>query len=182
MLKFILLLPFCIACQFNESLIVDGDSKELSKSKNLILYKNVNFTGDLVYYYDSNKTKPQIKCSYKNGLKEGLEEIWYDNAQLNSKRFYNKGIKVGEHKGWWENGNSKFYYHYNHKGEYTGKVKEWYFNGTPYKEFTYLKGNEEGSQKLWKQNGNIKANYVVINGERFGLIGLKKCEPVITDN
>jgi len=111
-------------------------------------------------------------------LKEGLEKIWYVNSQLSSSRTYKEGVKVGSHKGWWENGNFKFDYLYNNKGEYSGKIMEWYPNGKLYKEFTYEKGKEEGSQKMWKLNGNIKANYVVINGERFGLIGLKKCDPV----
>ena len=36
-------------------------------------------------------------------------------------------------------------------------------------------GYEEGSQKAWWQNGVIRANYVVKNGRRYGLIGLKLC-------
>ena len=31
---------------------------------------------------------------------------------------------------------------------------------------------------MWKDDGTIKANYEVVNGERFGLIGLKKCYTV----
>ena len=34
---------------------------------------------------------------------------------------------------------------------------------------------------IWDLDGNIKANYEVINGERYGLIGLKKCF-TISDN
>ena len=44
--------------------------------------------------------------------------------------------------------------------------------------FHYIDGKEVGSQKLWQEDGRIKANYEVKNGERFGLIGLKKCDPV----
>ena len=41
--------------------------------------------------------------------------------------------------------------------------------------FHYKNGKEVGSQRLWKADGSIKANYEVVGGERFGLIGLKKC-------
>jgi len=178
MFRYFFLFSLIIACQLNAPLIVNGNSHDVSKFKNLILYKKAKFTGSLVFYYDQNNKKPNIECSYKNGLKEGLEKIWYVNSQLSSSRTYKEGVKVGSHKGWWENGNFKFDYLYNNKGEYSGKIMEWYPNGKLYKEFTYEKGKEEGSQKMWKLNGNIKANYVVINGERFGLIGLKKCDPV----
>ena len=48
--------------------------------------------------------------------------------------------------------------------------------------FNYKKGKESGSQRLWKTDGSIKANYDVVNGERFGLIGLKKCYQVTVGN
>jgi antitoxin component YwqK of YwqJK toxin-antitoxin module len=38
-----------------------------------------------------------------------------------------------------------------------------------------VNGKEEGTQKAFKSDGRIKANYTVINGERFGLIGMKRC-------
>ena len=39
----------------------------------------------------------------------------------------------------------------------------------------YMKFGLATPSILWDLNGNIKANYEVINGERYGLIGLKKC-------
>ena len=61
---------------------------------------------------------------------------------------------------------------------YHGNVKEWYSNGQLYRDFNFNNGKEVGSQKLWKLDGTIKANYEVVKGERFGLIGLKKCYQV----
>jgi len=140
------------------------------------MYKDVPFDGFLKSYYDSKKTKS--KAHYNQGKKEGLETILHQNDSVASKRFYTKGVKTGIHKAWWENGNPKFVYHFNDKGEYNGNVKEWYTSGTLYKDFNYMNGKESGSQKLWYQTGKIKANYEVVNGERFGLIGLKKCYQV----
>jgi antitoxin component YwqK of YwqJK toxin-antitoxin module len=39
-------------------------------------------------------------------------------------------------------------------------------------------GQEEGSQKLWYDNGKIRANYVIIKGKRYGLLGTKNCKNV----
>ena len=87
---------------------------------------------------------------------------------------YRQGKKIGIHKGYYENGNPKFEYHFI-QGEHHGIAKEWYENGQDYKFFHYNMGYEEGSQKAWWENGVIRANYVVKNGRRYGLIGLKLC-------
>jgi antitoxin component YwqK of YwqJK toxin-antitoxin module len=39
----------------------------------------------------------------------------------------------------------------------------------------YKNGQEEGTQKLWYDNGKIRANYVIKNGKRYGLLGTKNC-------
>ena len=56
-----------------------------------------------------------------------------------------------------------------------GELKEWMETGQPYRFFHYIKGYEEGSQKMWWSNGSIRANYVIKNGKRYGLLGLKIC-------
>ena len=85
-----------------------------------------------------------------------------------------QGKKIGKHIGYWEKGNLKFEYHFIN-GEHDGLLNEWYQSGQRYKEFHYKKGYEEGSEKKWWENGTIRANYVVKNGRRYGLIGLKLC-------
>ena len=98
------------------------------------------------------------------------------------KAHYEEGKKVGIHKSWFENGQQKFEYPYNQKGFYQGALKEWFPNGQLIREFNYVEGKESGTQKMWLENGNIRANYTVIDGERFGLIGLKKCYSVNTND
>jgi antitoxin component YwqK of YwqJK toxin-antitoxin module len=39
----------------------------------------------------------------------------------------------------------------------------------------YQKGHEEGEQKWWYDNGKIKANYIIKDGRRYGLLGTKNC-------
>ena len=99
---------------------------------------------------------------------------WYPNGQLVESRIYIDGNKEGFHQGWWENGAKKFEYHFLN-AEHDGELKEWMETGQPYRFFHYIKGYEEGSQKMWWSNGSIRANYVIKNGKRYGLLGLKIC-------
>jgi antitoxin component YwqK of YwqJK toxin-antitoxin module len=78
------------------------------------------------------------------------------------------------HKGWWPNGKIQFEYRFAND-EYEGEVKEWFSNGAPVRIFHYVAGHEAGSQKMWWEDGKIRANYVIINGEKFGLFGQKLC-------
>lgn len=142
--------------------------------KNGVLeYNHTPFNGALTGYDSVNKTYSEVE--YVDGKKHGEERKIYDNKVIAEIRFYKNGYKVGTHKGWYNDGNVKFEYHYNDRGMYNGSFKEWYTNGQPLKSFNFKNGKEDGSQKMWLSNGNIRANYVVKNGERYGLVGLKKC-------
>lgn len=175
-------LLFVFSSCINSSRTIDaGENDVFLKTKNRILYyKNKPFSGELIAFYDAEKKIKKLNCSYKNGKKNGIENIWYSNGNISTRRGYSNNTKVGIHKGWWGNGNKKFEFELNDFGEYSGTLKEWFENGQLLKEFHYSKGLEEGSQKMWLANGNLRANYVVRNGERFGLIGMKKCDAVST--
>jgi len=171
-----------VSCQKEEvttlELLTSNDNLHLI---NGVLHLNENlFNGRLVEYYDENKLK--LEVFYKNGKKHGHEKKWYTNDTLAEIRFYSNGNKSGIHEAWWPNKNKKFEYHFNEKGEYHGEVLEWYKTGQRFRAFNYINGQEVGSQQLWQLDGRIKGNYEVVNGERFGLIGLKKCYTVTRDN
>lgn len=162
----------------SEALVVDKTATELELINGVLHYKGNPFEGLLVIKHTDASYK--LKLEYVSGRKDGYEKQWYMNGQLSQSRLYSQGIKIGEHEGWWEDGTEKFEYHFNEKGEYDGSRKEWYANGQLVRDFNYSKGKEIGSQRMWADNGKIRANYVVKNGERFGLIGLKKCYTVNT--
>lgn len=159
------------------------ESKEVLKTdanlhieNGVTFYEDAPYSGTVISYYKTDSLA--YRASYYQGRKQGKEEKWHSNGVLAVERFYNKGIKVGLHRGWWENSHLKFEFYFDDKGAYHGTAKEWFVDGTLYRDFNYVHGKEEGSQKLYKPNGNIRANYVVRNGERYGLIGLKRCDPV----
>ena len=87
---------------------------------------------------------------------------------------YINGKKEGVHKGWWPDGKQKFIFEL-YNNEYNGEFKEWYASGLLAKQLHYKNGQKEGSQKLWWDNESVRANYVIKNGKKYGLIGLKLC-------
>lgn len=156
--------------------VVDALDENLKLDNGVLFYKEVPYNGVLVSYYEAEKLKSKIE--YVDGKKHGSENQWYINGNKFIERFYKEGFKTGVHKAWWEDGTQKFEYHFNEKGEFHGIVKEWYKNAQIFRVFNYVNGKELGSQRMWKSDGAIKANYEVVHGERFGLIGLKKCYTV----
>lgn len=175
------LLWFCCLTSCREEKVrLDASDPQLHLKNGQLFYKDDLFSGQLSASYADGSQQSLVQ--YNKGRKEGEEKQWYPDGTLAISRSYSEGHKVGIHKAWWPNGNLKFEYHFNNNGQYNGRVTEWYSSGQKFMAFNYVNGKESGSQKLWQEDGRIKANYVVQNGERFGLIGLKKCNPVEAKN
>ncbi|CAM1370403.1 conserved hypothetical protein [Tenacibaculum xiamenense] len=170
-----LVLCFYMSCktECSKNTIYKFSKEDFSLINGVLFFQNEEFSGKLSSYDPVNYTS--ILSEYCNGRKNGSEIKKYENEELAEERFYKEGVKVGIHKGWWKNGNKKFEYHFNTSGEYDGEVKDWYKNGQMFKFFNYSNGREEGAQKMWQPDGKIRANFVTKNGERYGVIGLKKC-------
>ncbi|MDO6739167.1 toxin-antitoxin system YwqK family antitoxin [Wenyingzhuangia sp. 2_MG-2023] len=166
-----ILLTVLMACQQEKKLEYSQDFVE----KNRVLYHlEEPYTGRVYQKY--NDTLLRFDKQYKSGLLNGVSKKWYSNGVLAEFRVYQAGNKVKTHKGWWSNGNQKFIFTYNDEGVYHGNAKEWFENGQLYKDFNYTNGHEEGSQKMYLNDGTYRANYVIKNGEKFGLIGSKGCD------
>ena len=87
---------------------------------------------------------------------------------------YSRGKKNGKQISYWENGNKRFEFDAKNDS-YEGVLQEWDVYGKLYHLGNFVNGQEEGTQKLWYPNGKIKANYVVRDGKRYGLLGTKNC-------
>ena len=111
---------------------------------------------------------------YVDGLEEGCQVKRYPGGALQEVRQYSAGKKNGVHTGYWDNGRKKFEFTIV-DDFYEGNFKEWSRDGMLTKDFNYIHGMEAGSEKLWWNNGTIRANYVVRDGKKYGLIGLKLC-------
>jgi antitoxin component YwqK of YwqJK toxin-antitoxin module len=153
----------------------DASNYLFQMHQDTVYFNNKKFSGIQYFLYKQGDTafvKP-----YFNGLEEGILKKWYSNKQLAEKRLYIDGKKEGIHQGWWENGEKKFEFEVSND-EYTNEFREWNSDGLLVKHFHYKNGQENGSQKLFYDNGKIKANYVIINGKRYGLLGTKNCKNV----
>lgn len=154
---------------------VNGINPGIQKINDVVFYNNKKLDGYVYEMY--NTTDTSYVNSYLNGLEEGVHKKWYPNKQLAEQRFYHNGKKEGTHRAWWENGKKEYEYQISNDN-YTGEFKEWNPNGILIQFFHYKNGQEDGSQKLFYDNGSVRANYVIIKGRRFGLLGTKNCKNV----
>jgi antitoxin component YwqK of YwqJK toxin-antitoxin module len=151
-------------------------SGSITTQQEFVLVNNKIFTGTL-YVLQSNNRDTLLVEQYKDGLLSGLTRKWFTNGTVMELRNYKNGKKNGRQTVFWENGNKKF--------EFTalddapeGEMKEWNMEGDLIHLANYLNGQEEGTQQLWYDNGKIRANYVIRNGRRYGLLGTKNCRNV----
>ena len=152
-----------------------GNDTELNKRQDTLYIGNSLYNGYIYQLYEKGDT--QFIFGYVNGLEEGIFKKWYPNRQIQEVRFYHRGKKNGTCTNWWDNGNKKFEFS-TIDDLYEGKFSEWNREGKLIKDFNYRHGQEQGSEKLWWNDGTIRANYVVDNGRKYGLIGLKLCRNV----
>lgn len=149
--------------------------------KNDVLYIDEKKYSGYIYEMFPNSKDTLFIESYFNGKLSGVLKKWYTVNQLKEERFYFEGKKNGKQIAYWENGNKKF--EFTAKDDaYEGELKEWSFDGKLSHLGNFVKGQEEGIQKLWYDTGKIRANYVIKNGKRYGLLGTKNCKNVSTDN
>ena len=152
--------------------VVNSKDSFLQMHQDTLFFHDKKFSGTIFNTYSSGDTA--MIQQFSSGLEQGFFKKWYVNKQLAESRFFQAGKKLGKHIGFWEDGKPKFEFYFT-KGEHDGIANEWYANGQAYKAFHYTMGYENGSQKMWWENGVIRANYVVKQGRRYGLIGLKLC-------
>jgi antitoxin component YwqK of YwqJK toxin-antitoxin module len=94
---------------------------------------------------------------------------------LSEKRFYRNNQKFGHHIAFWGNGQKRFDYHFVEDMP-VGEHKQWYQSGQLFSLCHYNKqGQPAGRQSFWYENGKLKANFEVVEGRRFGLLGAKGC-------
>lgn len=143
-----------------------------TRHQDTVFYKNKFFTG---FRYKLSATGDTAFIqSYFNGVEEGTQKKWYPGGRLAEERFYINGKKQGSHKAWWPDGKPKYSFQAL-DDKYEGEFSSWYPSGLLEKQFHYVNGQEEGSQRLWWDNGTVRANYVIRQGKKYGLIGLKTC-------
>ena len=147
--------------------------QQVTFENGLLMINNKAFNGSLFTLYPTSTDTADL-MSYQNGKEHGDWIKYHSSGNIKEKRFFDHGQKVGEYMAWWSNGNKQLHYFFV-ADEYEGTCKEWNFEGKLVKAMNYKKGHEEGHQQWWYDNGKVKANYMIKQGRRYGLLGTKNC-------
>ncbi len=148
----------------------------ISLKNDTVFFKAEKYNGFL-YQLSRNSIDTIAIEGYINGLLSGDQKKWFPNRQLMEERYYRQGKKNGKQIAYWPNGNKRFEFVAKDDG-YEGELREWSENGHLFHLANFVNGQEEGAQKMWYDNGKIRANYVIIQGKRYGLLGTKNCKNV----
>jgi antitoxin component YwqK of YwqJK toxin-antitoxin module len=158
---------------------VDANDANFSHKQGLLLLENKPFSGVQYLLFANQDTAKSL--TYIEGKEQGWSKIWYEGGRLAEVRYYEKGKKENIHRAWWPDGKLRFEYHFKND-EHHGQQKDWFLNGKLAEVFNYENGHEEGQQQMWFDDGSLKANYVIKEGRRFGLPGVKNCISVVENN
>lgn len=150
-------------------------SKEITFLNDVVYQNKEKYSGFLFELYPNQDTISSE--GFINGQLNGVCRKWYPNKQLMEERLYAGGRKNGKQVTYWGNGKKRFEFIAKNDA-YEGELREWTFDGKLTHLAHFKEGQEEGSQKLWYDNGKIRANYVIIKGKRYGLLGTKNCKNV----
>lgn len=152
---------------FNEAAL------HLQNSAGVATEEGQPFTGIVYALLPNGKDTATVMC-FADGKEDGEWRRYFANGQLMERRYFERGKKAGTYTAWWPNGRQRLLYHFAN-GEYEGTCRDWNDKGLLIAEMNYKEGHEEGPQKQFYNNGKIKANYIIRNGRRYGLLGTKNC-------
>ena len=177
--SFYVLLLLACSCSRKETIVAKTywlkTAKEITVLNDVVYCNQKKYSG---FLYQLNPNKDTISMEgFSNGQLDGKCKKWYPNKQLMEERWYADGKKNGKQLAYWENGKKRFEFIAKNDA-YEGELQEWSIDGKLTHLAHFKEGQEEGSQKLWYENGKIRANYTIINGKRYGLLGTKNCKNV----
>jgi antitoxin component YwqK of YwqJK toxin-antitoxin module len=141
---------------------------------NGLIMENIKpFSGTVFTLFPGTKDTAEL-TRFLDGKENGEWIKFYPSKKIKEKRYFENGQKTGAYIGWWENGNRQLDYFFI-ADEYDGACREWNEAGMLTKVMNYKKGHEDGHQQWWYDSGKIRANYIIKDGRRYGLLGTKNC-------
>jgi antitoxin component YwqK of YwqJK toxin-antitoxin module len=152
---------------------ISVDNAQISFENTGVFYQGKPFSGKLFRLDPQTQDTLKIE-SYARGNRHGNWIQYFPGHVLKEFRTFDQGKKIGAFVQYFPTGKKQQEYHFQND-EYQGVASEWNESGVLIREMHYMAGYEEGSQKLFYDNGQVRANYVMKNGRRFGLLGTKNC-------
>jgi antitoxin component YwqK of YwqJK toxin-antitoxin module len=90
--------------------------------------------------------------------------MWNEGARLTERFTVKEGMREGLYRLLWEDGQLLREGNYL-KGQYAGTWRRWYRNGQLEHERNYVNGKREGWYRTWFENGQPKIEFNFVNGE-----------------
>ncbi|MFZ2969307.1 MAG: hypothetical protein WA080_09675 [Sulfuricurvum sp.] len=110
------------------------------------------FDGFITMYYKNGKIKEVT--NFRNGKREGLRKLWYENGQIEYEIPFENNQVNGILRQWYSNGKKKSIS--NHvNGKLAGMSYVWYENGQLGIEIEYYQNNTIGIHRKWDQDGKL---------------------------
>ena len=158
----------------NEKMLsFSADNPQISFENAGVFYQGKPFSGTLFSLDPQTQDTLKIE-SYLKGNRHGKWIQYFPGHVLKEFRSFVQGKKTGDFVQYFPTGKKQQAYHFQND-EYQGLAREWNERGVLIREMHYVAGHEEGAQKLFYDNGQVRANYVMKDGRRFGLLGTKNC-------
>lgn len=174
-LNSVLVMVVCLCgCHSSDKRIWHNAADTNFTQVNGLMYRDKKtYTGSTYLLYPGSKDTAAI-AGYRRGKEDGIWKNFYPNHVPKQIREFKNGKKTGVFTAWWENKNRKLQYFFE-EDEYEGTCKAWNMEGKLIRAMHYVKGHESGRQQMFYDNGKIRANYTIIAGRRYGLLGTKNC-------
>ena len=113
-------------------------------------------------------TSSIIAQTNKEGKKDGLRKVFYENGQLKEEFNYKEGKKDGLRKAYYENGKLRLKTNYKND-KLDGLFELFYENGQLRVEFNYKEGKKDGLRNEYHENGQLKEEFNYKEGKKDGL-------------
>lgn len=110
--------------------------------------------GEWIFYSNRGQDTVSIE-NYEHGILHGINNTYFSNGKIASKRTYNKGLKTGAYTEYYKNGQLEQEGKYVN-GELEGEVKFWYNTGQLKRRGTYLNGDKTGKWITYDPDGRVR--------------------------
>ncbi len=113
-------------------------------------------------FYSTNDGTVMMTITYKNGLKEGLTELFFESGKLMETINYKNDTLDGERVQYFENGQKLAVIHYKN-GMLDGTFQSFIDTGEPDSEGTFVNNKRDGVWKFYNDKG-VVTEYKFKNG------------------
>lgn len=128
---------------------------ESGKLSQIANYNEDKLHGEFIEYYDDEVNTIKYKCTYRNGMKIGLEQAYYENGKLyKSKEKDSNGYQIGKDIAYFENSSVKEQTEYV-ESQKQGKYILNFESGKPKVVGNYNSGQEMGTWNYYYNNGKL---------------------------